>query len=166
MQLANYNFFVKSVSQEQMSKDLMSLLVSSRWGVWSGYVHLLFSYSVLRSRSIASSKFQVEVPSFTVLSIPHCVGVCGCRWTACRFRPRYAARRGTRDHQRPQEPRGPQWSSRKRCFEGGGIWSLAGDSLLKSSRLGIFTTVEHMVGLVRLGIVQRLVSLRPRQACF
>ena len=81
MQLANYNFFVKSVSQEKMSKDIMSLLVSSRWGVWSGYVHLLFSYSA-RSRPIASSKFQVEVPSFTVLSMqPAIEGLVVSAWT-------------------------------------------------------------------------------------
>jgi hypothetical protein len=41
------------VSQEQMSKDLMSLLVSSCLSVWSGYVHLLFCPKSF------DSKFQV-----------------------------------------------------------------------------------------------------------
>jgi hypothetical protein len=40
-----------------MSKDLMSLLVSSCLSVWSGYVHLLFCTKSL------DSKFRFQVPS-------------------------------------------------------------------------------------------------------
>jgi hypothetical protein len=43
------------VSQEQVSKDLVSLLVSSCLSVWSGYVHLLFC-----TKSF-DSKFQVPM---------------------------------------------------------------------------------------------------------
>ena len=45
------------MSQEQISKDLISLHVSSCLSVWSRYVHLLFCTKSL----IPSSKFQVPV---------------------------------------------------------------------------------------------------------
>jgi hypothetical protein len=53
------------VSQEQISKDLMSLLVSSCLNVWSGYVHPALLYEVVDSKSDFIVLLQVTLPLYS-----------------------------------------------------------------------------------------------------